>query len=232
MISPASPYQLKVSPFSSHGRILRYLSDRPKTVRILDVGTAQGYLGRALREAGFTRLVGLEKDPLYAEAARSVYTDVVEYDLDESGACPLTGPFDLILCADVLEHLKDSRKALNTLVQLLSPQGRLIVSVPNSGHWWMRLNVFCGRFPREERGLFDRGHLQFFTWATLRELVNQAGLMIEQVWITPIPFSIFFGDKIGNPMALWLEAAYGAFSHLWKRLFAYQFILCTTVRVR
>ena len=230
MISPASPYQLKASPFSSHGRILSYLAGRPKTLRILDVGTAQGYLGRALKEAGFTRLVGLEKDPVYAEAARPAYTKLIEHDLDALETCPLQGPFDLILCADVLEHLKDPRKALNTLARLLNPGGNLILSVPNSGHWWMRLNVLVGRFPKEERGLFDRGHLQFFTWATLRDLVNQSGLGIEQVWITPVPFSVSFGDK--NGLALWLEGAYSAFSHLWKRLFAYQFILCTTVRTK
>ena len=226
-----SPYRLKTSPFSSHGRILRYLSTWTRTARILEAGTVHGYFGKALREAGFTHLVGLERDPLCVKAARAVYTEVVECDLEELEVDSL-GRFDLILCADVLEHLEDPPKALNKLIQMLNPQGRLIVSVPNSGHWWMRLNILCGRFPLEERGLFDRGHLRFFTWATLRDLVHQAGLTIEQVWITPVPISIFCGNGIGGRMALWAEAVYCAIAYLWKRFFAYQFVLSTARRIK
>jgi len=230
LISPASPYRIKRSPFSSHGRILKYLAARPREIRILEVGTAEGYLGRALREAGFTRLTGLEENPAAAEIARPVYSEMVRADLESWEPAPSMGPFDVILCADVLEHLKDPWGVLKKLAGMLAPQGRLLLSVPNSGHGWMRLNILLGRFPLEDRGLFDRGHLRFFTWGTLQDLVGRAGLRVEKTWITPPPLSDLCGAGTGRRIAVGLEAVYCAVGLLWKKLFAYQFVLCAASR--
>lgn len=226
MISPASPYRIKLSPLSSHGRILRFLATCPRGNRILEVGTAEGYLGRALKEAGFGRLTGLEANPSYAETARPGYSEMIRADLESWQPSPSMGPFDVILCADILEHLKDPWSALKKLRGLLAPGGRLLLSIPNSGHWWFRLNVLFGRFPLEERGLFDRGHLRFFTWRTLWKLVEQAGFHVEKVWITPPPLSDLCGAGPGQRVAVGLEGIYCAIGLLWRKLFAYQFILC------
>ncbi len=226
MSSPASPYRIKLSPFSSPGRILKFLDGRPKGSRLLEVGTAEGYLGRAMKELGFTYLTGLEADPAYAETARPFYSEMIHSDLESWRPTPSMGPFDLILCADVLEHLKDPWSTLEKLRNLLSADGHLILSIPNSGHWWMRLNLLIGRFPLEDRGLFDRGHLRFFTWKTLRQMVEQAGLRVEKVRITPPPLADLCGAGPGRPILVGLEGIYCAVGLLWKNLFAYQFVLC------
>ena len=225
MSSLASPYQIKLSPFSSHGRILKLLDDRPRGGRVLETGTAEGYLGRAMKELGFAHLTGIEADPAYAEIARPFYSEMIHSDLESWRATPSAGPFDLILCADVLEHLKDPWSTLGKLRNLLAADGRLIISIPNSGHWWMRLNVLIGRFPLEDRGLFDRGHVRFFTWKTLRQMVEQAGLRVEKVWITPPPLADLCGGA-ARPAMVGLEGIYCAAGLLWKKLFAYQFVLC------
>ena len=69
--SAAGNYRLKTSPWSSHSRILAYLTAWPRTTRILDVGTAEGYIGQSLRRAGFTHVVGLERDSASAASARA-----------------------------------------------------------------------------------------------------------------------------------------------------------------
>jgi SAM-dependent methyltransferase len=189
------------------------------------VGTAEGYLGEALQKAGFEHVVGLEQDSTRAAAARAAYVEVIQSDLDRPAPWSLVARFDIIICADVLEHLRNPWAALNQLVEALEPEGRFLISLPNSGHWWVRANALCGRFPLKTRGLFDRGHLRFFTWSTLQELLSQAGLVMEHCWITPIPFtSLRVGHGAGR-LALWGEAAYCGLAHLWKRLFAYQFVL-------
>jgi SAM-dependent methyltransferase len=224
-MSAASPYCLKDSPWSSHSRILRYLELWPRTARILDVGTADGYLGQALRNAGFENVVGMEGDSTRAAAARAAYVEVIRSDLDRPATWSLGTYFDVIICADVLEHLSNPWAALKLLVEALEPEGRLLISIPNSGHWWVRANALCGRFPLEARGLFDRGHVRFFTWSTLRELVKQAGLEIEHCWITPIPFASMREGQAAGRLALWGEAAYCGLANVWKKLLAYQFVL-------
>ena len=49
----AERYEFKPGRFSSHGRILRLAAEWPRTSRILEVGTASGYVGRELRALGF-----------------------------------------------------------------------------------------------------------------------------------------------------------------------------------
>ncbi len=223
----SNPYRLKTGPFSSHRRIVQYLLSCSRTTHILDVGTAYGYLGKVLRDEGFTHVDGLEQDAAHVEAARKVYTTVIEHDLDLPEKWPLSERYDMIICADVLEHLRDPWRTLNWLVGALAPGGRLFISVPNSGHWWIRLNVLVGRFPVEDRGLFDRGHLRFFTWATLKQLTSEVGLEIENTWVTPIPFTLLPSGSSGRTIARVGESLYYLLVHLWKRLLAYQFVLVT-----
>jgi len=218
-------YRFKTSPLSSHGKILRHLVRLPPETRILDVGTANGYLGQALREAGFQQVVGLEQDPLRAQEARSLYARIIEQDLEDLSPESLGGPYDAIVCADVLEHLKDPWAALRRLVLALAPNGQILLSIPNSGHWWVRLNVLCGRFPMDSRGLFDSGHLRFFTRRSLRQLVHQAGLSMDHCWVTPIPLTLLSDQPIFRKPAQAGEWIYWILSHTWKNLFAYQFVL-------
>jgi len=228
----SSRYQFKSSRLSSHGRILQYLSQRPRSTRILDVGTANGYIGRGLQELGFQDVTGLEQDPLCVQAADGLYAQVIQQDLDQPWTYSFPHRYDVILCADVLEHLKDPQKTLEWLLTALKPDGRLLLSIPNSAHWWVRLNVLAGRFPMEERGLFDSGHLRFFTWSTIQQLIRQAGLTVEHCWITPIPFSASFTHPTGRKVAQAGEWAYLGFSHAWKKLFAYQFVLSARLQAK
>ncbi len=222
-----APYQLKTSPWSSHSRILASLMRRPRTTRILDVGTAEGYIGQALRAAGFAQVTGLERDSASAVSARASYADVIEGDLDwpATWTWPPDVRFDVIICAAVLEHLRDPWSALRRLNEVLADDGRMLISLPNSGHWWVRLNVLCGRFPLDDCGLFDRDHVRFFTWSSLQALLRQSGLAIEQAWVTPIPFASLGASDRAARAAVWGEGAYHAVARVWKRLFAYQFVL-------
>ncbi len=224
------PYRLKTSSLSSHGRILFYLSSQPRSIRILDVGTSHGYLGGALRQLGFTNVVGLEQDPASAQVAQALYTRVIRHNLDDLTGWSNGEKYDVIICADILEHLRDPWEALKQFVDSLALNGKLVISLPNSGHWWIRLNVLLGRFPMQERGLFDKGHLRFFTWFTMQSLIRQANLEIEETWVTPIPFTLVLEGPVGKQIARAAESAYHLLARSWKRLFAYQFVVATARR--
>ena len=137
----------------------------------------------------------------------------------------LSGGFDFVLCGDVIEHLLDPLDFLNWIRELLKPGGCLIGSLPNSGHLYFRLNVLCGRFPAHERGLFDRTHLHFFTWAGWKHLFTQARLRIDNVRPTSVPIGLAFGirqDSIGIRI---IENLCYRLAVAWKTMFAYQFVV-------
>ena len=87
--------------------------------------------------------------------------------------------YDLILLLDVLEHLTDSTTTLRTLSKLLSPGGRVIVSVPNIAHLSVSVPLLLfRRFSYHDAGILDRTHLRFFVEDTAIKLLNDANLRV------------------------------------------------------
>jgi 2-polyprenyl-3-methyl-5-hydroxy-6-metoxy-1,4-benzoquinol methylase len=146
--------------------------------RVLDVGCGAGGVGPGLRAAGAVQLTGIELVADAAALARSRYDEVVEGRVEEAIA-GLSGPFDTILCLDVLEHLVDPAAVLVALRDLAAPGGRLQVSVPNARHVsLMRDLVFRGTFGYTEWGHRDRTHLRWFTRADIVALIRDAGWVV------------------------------------------------------
>lgn len=161
----------------------------PDGARVLDVGCATGYLAAELARRG-CRVTGVEADPVVAERARAhceaVVVGDIEADVTRSALAALA-PFDVVLCGDVLEHLRDPWSALRALAGLAVPGGRVALSVPNVAHWTGRRAMARGRFEYAEHGLFDRTHLRFFTRASARDLAQRAGLRVLEERFAPAP---------------------------------------------
>jgi O-antigen biosynthesis protein len=158
-------YQLKPDRYSSHSVILSYLQDG-RGKRLLDVGAAQGDMAKLLHMRGYD-VTAIEGDPKLAEIARTRVRNVIVADLDD----PIPdwgGPFDVVVYGDVLEHLKDPLSALININRQLKPAGVVVVSVPNSAHAWVRLQMCFGHFEYAERGILDKTHLRFFTLASVQ----------------------------------------------------------------
>jgi hypothetical protein len=62
------------------------------------------------------------------------------------------GPFEIVLAADVLEHVQRPHQLLQQIHKVLAPEGSVHVRVPNLGHWYLRLRVALGRFDYDRRG--------------------------------------------------------------------------------
>jgi SAM-dependent methyltransferase len=218
-VEPAIRYPFKASPYSSHALLLAELPAQGNGRRVLDIGCGYGHLGEILAERGF-RVTGVDIPGIDHSPA----IDFVPADLDR-GLPPTDGPFDFILCADVLEHLRDPVHMLRECSRRLARGGALIASLPNSGHAYFRLQILMGRFPQHDRGLFDRTHLHFYTWHGWVDLFGRAGFRIESLRCSGVP--------IGEAMPrLPFTGAFEWFSFLaagvWKKLFAYQFIVRAT----
>ena len=147
----------------------------PPGGRVLDVGCASGGLLALLRpRAG--HLAGLELSPTAAQAAAQLADHVVCGALEDPELPFEPGSFDLVVLADVLEHLADPTTGLVRAAGWCRPGGAVLVSVPNVAHWQARLTLLRGRWPQHDSGTFDAGHLRWFTRDTLRELLSAAGL--------------------------------------------------------
>lgn len=225
MIQPGkseSPYEFKPFKHSSHDWIVKALDRERKPVRILDVGTASGYLGKIWSEKGHF-VMGIECDATVAEQARNYYNAFEVADI-ETFAFPYRREFDYIVFADVLEHLRDPLAVLLRCIPALKESGKIIISVPNIANLVIRLSLLLGKFDYMDRGILDRTHLRFFTLRSVKQMMARASCNILDVIPTPLPVQILFPfteNKLFQPLH---EVLY-ALTCGWKTMFAYQFVI-------
>ncbi|HEV2785625.1 MAG TPA: class I SAM-dependent methyltransferase [Solirubrobacteraceae bacterium] len=174
----AQLYEAKAQTYAAFGNgAIAAHAERllPPRGSVLDVGCASGGLLALLRPlAG--HLAGLELSQTAASAAAQIGDQVVCGALEDPDLPFDPGSFDLVVLADVLEHLADPAAGLARAVGWCRPGGAVLVSVPNVAHWQARLTLLRGRWPQADSGTFDAGHLRWFTRDSLRALLEQAGL--------------------------------------------------------
>jgi O-antigen biosynthesis protein len=149
--------------------------------RILDVGCGAGALGSALKTSGAAWVAGVEGHPMAAAEARTKLDLIVVGDLLTVPLPFVPDEFDLMIFADVLEHVPDPDAALARYLPFLSPQGRVIVSVPNMRFYSVLLRLALDCWSYTDSGIRDRTHLRIFTRRSLEAMLVGAGLEIERL---------------------------------------------------
>lgn len=174
-------YQAPIDPDSeaSAAKVIRLVGNGKY---VLELGAATGSTSRVLTERG-CRVVGVELDPYGAALASAFCEDVLVTDLDRTDLVEMLAgeQFDVVVAADVLEHLRDPGSVLTAVRSLLAPDGCVVASIPNIAHGDVRLALLGGSFDYRESGLLDRTHLRFFTDETMRQLFRSCGYAIESV---------------------------------------------------
>jgi SAM-dependent methyltransferase len=208
---------LNTRPYGGHERLLALIG-APE--RALDVGCSTGYLARRLVERG-TAVVGIESDEAAAAEARSVCEDVLVDDVETIDLPFRPASFDVVVCGDVIEHLRDPGRFLARVRPLIRPGGRLALTTPNVANWSIRLGLLSGRWRYTDRGILDRTHTHLFTKKTLEETLANAGYEIVELDVTaPVP-------GIGTPR---VERLAHRIAMLRPTLLAYQFVVAAVPR--
>lgn len=161
--------------------VIKLIDLKPATV--LDIGCGAGLTALHLkRRYPDVVIVGVEPNPELAALARQHMNVVFESGVEDAATradLEHLGPFDIVLCADVLEHLVDPVSVLATLSTFLSEGGKVITSIPNVRHVSTFISLgILGTWPRRERGIHDRTHLQFFARKDIVAMGRSAGLRL------------------------------------------------------
>jgi glycosyltransferase involved in cell wall biosynthesis len=188
-------YERKLDPDTSHGRILAWLAGRQPS-RVLDLGCSDGALAMELRIHGHT-VTGIDVEE--HSGVRDRVDTFVQADLDAGVPDAVGNDYDVIIAADVLEHVRDPEAVLEGLHSRLAPGGSIVACVPNFGHWYPRLRVALGRFDYDRRGILDRGHLRFFTGASFERLIAGTGYSTRRREFLTLPLEVV--DRGGREAA-------------------------------
>jgi SAM-dependent methyltransferase len=174
----AELYEAKAQTYAAFGNgtiAARARELLPPGGSVLDLGCASGGLLELLRPDA-SHLAGLELSASAAKAAAEVADLLVQGALEDPDLPFEAGFYDLVVLADVLEHLADPLASMRRATGWCKPGGALLVSVPNVAHWRARLTLARGRWPAEESGTFDSSHLRWFTRDAVAALLADADL--------------------------------------------------------
>jgi len=128
------PYEVKRGdPFSSQRIAVEYAAKHPVKRRLLEIGPGSGAMTEEFVKLGYEVTV-VEANPLFAGMAGRYAARVLNEDIEaiEWNSFPA---FEVVVLADILEHLRDPLNTLQKCVEHLAPGGRVVITLPNTAHW-------------------------------------------------------------------------------------------------
>lgn len=173
--------EFHADPGSTHSKIVALV---PPATRVLEFGCATGYMSDVLKNRLGCTVTGVEISPEAAALAEQHTERVIVGDAERIDyAAELAGEeFDVVMFADVLEHLKKPGDVLRRVRPFLAENGVVIASIPNIAHGSVRLALLSGEFRYRDWGLLDDTHLRFFTRASIQDLFEETGYVVTH-WV-------------------------------------------------
>lgn len=149
--------------------------------RVLELGSASGYITRYLKEELTCRVTCVELDSEMAKLCDSYSEKTIIGNLDNDlWTEEIEGKFDYIIMSDVLEHLRNPKITLETALRFLENQGEVLLSIPNVSHSAVIFSLYDGDFTYRELGLLDDTHIHFFTWKTFNKMLEDLNMKLVE----------------------------------------------------
>jgi 2-polyprenyl-3-methyl-5-hydroxy-6-metoxy-1,4-benzoquinol methylase/glycosyltransferase involved in cell wall biosynthesis len=153
--------------------------------RVLDIGCGAGSTGAYLK-AKFpaAKVWGVELNKAAAKIAAERLDHVIssrfeDVELETVGI--ERGSLDLVLCADVLEHLYNPWQIMMKLRHYLAADGKVVISIPNIRFLPLLDDLARGYWRYADNGILDITHLRFFTLQELRRFLHETGYAIQNI---------------------------------------------------
>ena len=132
----------------------------------LDLGCGDGALSAEIPAESLTLA---DVSPVALERARRRLPDADVVELQPDAPLPLPdGAFDLVVCTETLEHVRDVQLALSEVRRVLEPGGRLAVTTPAHRALMSTPDPFSP-------------HLRFFSRTTLRAALDALGFEVRSL---------------------------------------------------
>lgn len=171
-------YQIGMDADSAPARVVRMVGENK---RVMEVGAGPGSITKLLTSVAKCRVTALEIDSEAIKKLTPFCERVYQVDLNNPRwheAVERNGGFDVVVAADVLEHVYEPLTVLKAMTGFLSEHGYMVISVPHVGHSAVHACLLDEDFEYSDFGLLDRTHIRFFGIKNIQKLFEDAGMKI------------------------------------------------------
>lgn len=171
-------YQVGLDADSAPSRVVRMVGENK---RVMEVGAGPGSITRLLTSVSNCRVTALEIDSEAIKKLATLCEHVYQVDLNDKawpGVIKGEERFDVVVAADVLEHVYEPLAVLKAMKGFLGNDGYMVVSIPHVGHSAVHACLLDEDFEYSDFGLLDRTHIRFFGIKNIQKLFEDAGMKI------------------------------------------------------
>jgi 2-polyprenyl-3-methyl-5-hydroxy-6-metoxy-1,4-benzoquinol methylase len=171
---------------ASHAYLLpvirRQLSGLPSGARVMDLGCGNGSLTAAWARPDW-QVYGVDASESGIQNAKMAFPEIqfsCNQVTPELAATYGAASFDAVVSAEVIEHVYLPRLLVDCAFQLLRPGGLFVVTTPYNGYLKNLALAVSGSMDRHWTVLWDGGHIKFWSWRTIRAVLEEGGFVFPQ----------------------------------------------------
>ena len=150
--------------------------------RILDIGCGSGRHTAAAFDLDCGLVIGADTNLIDLQDARSRLAQHTQWQSHKTGQWALAGVdicalpfandvFDVVICSEVLEHIRNHHQAIQESIRVLKSNGILVVSVPETICWALSKTY------RQSPG----GHLRIYRTGPLIACIQRMGMKRDRI---------------------------------------------------
>lgn len=171
-------YQVVLDKDSGPARVVRIVGENK---RVLEIGCGPGSITKLLTSVSKCRVTALDIDAESIAKIQTYCENAYQADLNDPlwpGVVEDNQKFEVLVAADVLEHVYTPSEVLQSMKGLLDDNGYMVISLPHAGHSVIHACLFDEDFEYNDAGLLDRTHIRFFGIKNIQNLFEDAGMKI------------------------------------------------------
>lgn len=171
-------YKVALDADSGPARVVRMVGENK---RVLEIGAGPGSITKLLTTVSNCRVTALDIDAESVKKLAPFCEQAYQADLNNVAWPEVIANkegFEVLVAADVLEHVYEPLVVLRTMKSLLNKNGYMVISIPHVGHSVIQACIFDEDFEYSDNGLLDRTHIRFFGIKNIQKLFEDAGMKI------------------------------------------------------
>lgn len=171
-------YEVKIDADSGPARVVRIVGNNKN---VLEIGAGPGSITKLLTHVSTCKVTALDIDSESIKKLAPHCERAYQADLNDATWPSILGDnskYDVVVAADVLEHVYQPLNVLSAMKNFLNQDGYMVISLPHAAHSVIHACLFDEDFEYNNFGLLDKTHIRFFGIKNIQRLFEDAGMKI------------------------------------------------------